>query len=59
MDKEDVVHTHTHTHTHTNTHTLEYYSTIKKNEILLFATMQMELEYIMLRNISQRKINII
>ena len=24
------------THTHTHTHTMEYYSIIKKNEILLF-----------------------
>ena len=27
----------THTHTHTHTHTLEYYSAIKKNEIMSFA----------------------
>ena len=33
MDKEDVARTHTHTHTHT--HTMEYYSAIKKNEIML------------------------
>ena len=42
MDKdEDVVHTHTytHTHTHTHTHTVKYYSSIKKNETLPFATM--------------------
>ena len=25
-----------HTHTHTHTHTLEYYSAIKKNEIMPF-----------------------
>jgi len=30
MDKEDVVYTHTHTYTHT----LEYYSALKKNEIM-------------------------
>ena len=35
MDKDDVVYTHTHTHTHT--HTQDYYSDIKKNEIMLFA----------------------
>ena len=35
---------------------MEYYSTIKKNEILPFATMWMELECIMLSKISQRKI---
>ena len=32
---------------------MEYYSAIKKNEILLFATMWMELEGIMLSEISQ------
>ena len=32
---------------------MEYYSAIKKNEILPFATMWMELECIMLREISQ------
>ena len=48
-------HTHTraHTHTHTHTHTMEYYSAIKKNEILPFATTWMELEVIMLSEISQ------
>ena len=40
------------THTHTHTHTMEYYSTIKKNEILPFAIMWMELEGIMLSEIS-------
>ena len=35
------------------THTMEYYSAIKKNEILLFATTWMELEGIMLSEISQ------
>ena len=33
MDKADVIYTHTHTHTHT----MEYYSAVKKNEIMLFA----------------------
>ena len=42
-----------HTHTHTHTHTHEYYSLIKKNEILPFATTWMELEGIMLSEISQ------
>ena len=40
-------------------YTMEYYSAIKKNEILPFATMWMELEGIMLSQISQRKTNII
>ena len=34
-------------------HTMEYYSAVKKNEILPFAMMWMELECIMLRKISQ------
>ena len=49
MDKEDVVYI----------YTMEYYSTIKKNEILTFATMWMQLEGIMLSEITQRKTNII
>ena len=32
------IYTYIHTHTHTHTHTMEYYSTIKKKEMLLFAT---------------------
>ena len=58
MGKEDVVciythactHTHTyttsHTHAHTHpTHTLEYYSAIKKNEIMPFAETWVDLGY--------------
>ena len=36
-------------------YTMEYYSTIKKNKILPFATTWMELEGIMLSEISQRQ----
>ena len=39
-------------------YTMEYYSAIKKNEILPFATTWMELEGIMLSEISQRKTKI-
>ena len=38
-------------------HTIEYYSAIKKSEILPFATTWMELEGIMLSEISQKKIS--
>ena len=40
-------------------YTMEYYSAIKKNEILPFATPWMELEGIRLSEMSQRKRNII
>ena len=42
MDKEDVVYTHTHTHTHTQTQ--EYYSALKKNEIMPFAVTSVQVE---------------
>ena len=47
MDK-DVVNTYTHTH--------EYYSAIKKNEIMLSAAKWMDLETIILSEIRQRQI---
>ena len=40
-------------------YTMEYYSAIKKNEILPFVTMWMELEGMMLSEINQRKTHII
>ena len=40
-------------------HTMEYYLAIKKNKILPFVTMWVELEGIILSEISQRKTNII
>ena len=47
MDKKNVTHT----------HTQEYYTTIKKNEILLFGTTWIDLKGIMLSEINQTKTN--
>ena len=46
MDKEDVI------HIPPPTHTMEYYSAIKKNEILPFAATWIDLEGIILSEIS-------
>ena len=45
MDKEDVVHT----------YTMDYYSAIKKNEIMPFAATWMDLEIIILSKISRKE----
>ena len=56
MDKGDVVYTHhAYARAHTHTHTLEYYSAIKKKEILTFATTWMDTEVIILSEVSQRE----
>ena len=47
MDKKDVVYI----------YTMEYYPTIKKNEIMPFATTWMELEIIILSEVSQKEKN--
>ena len=49
----------THTYTYIHTYTVEYYSTIKKNEIVSFETTWMNLEIIILSEVRQRKIDII
>ena len=49
MDKEDVVHI----------YTTEYYSAIKKNDIMPFAATWMDLEIVILSEVRQRKTNII
>ena len=49
MDKEDVV--------CIFIYTMEYHSAIKKNEIMSFAATWMDLEIIILSEVSQRKTN--
>ena len=43
----------THTHTHTHTRTMDYYSVIYKNEILPFVATWMDLENIILSEVSR------
>ena len=49
MDKENVVYI----------YTMEYYSAIKKSEIMPFAATWMDLQVIILSEVSQKKTNII
>ena len=46
-------------HTHTHTHTEEYYSAIKKNEIMPFAATWVDLEIIILSEVSQTEKDIL
>ena len=48
---QDVIHTHA--------HTIEYYSAIKKNKIMPFAATRMDLEIVILSEVSQTKTNVI
>ena len=52
MDKEDVVCVCVYT---PHTHTMEYYSAIKENEIMPFAATWMDLEIIILSEVSQKE----
>ena len=52
MDKEKVLYTHTHTHTHTQQNN---YLAIEKNEIMSFAATWMDLEIIILSEVSQKE----
>ena len=57
VDKEDNglhAHRRAHTHTHIHTHTEEYYSTLRKQEILPLETTWMGLEGIMLSETSEQ-----
>ena len=40
---------------HTHTHTMEYYSAIKRNEIMPFAVTWMDLYFIILGEVSQKE----
>ena len=67
MDKEEVIYkyiyiyisqyTQTYIYTYVHIHTADYCSTIKKNEILLFPTTWIDLQRIVLSEISQTKTN--
>ena len=43
----------TYTYTHTHTHTMEYCSAIKSNKIMTFAATWMDLEIVILSEVSQ------
>ena len=45
-------------YTHTHIHTTEYYSAVKKNEIMSFAAKWLDLEIVILSELSQIKTNI-
>ena len=55
VEKEDVIPT----DTDTDTHTMEYYSAIKKNEIMPSEETWIDLEIVRLSEVRQRKTNII
>ena len=50
-------HTDTHTHTQTHTHTMEYYSIIKRNKIVPFSEIWMDLETVIHNEVSQKEKN--
>lgn len=59
IDKEDYLFPpnlrNTYIYIHTYMHTVEYYSAMKKNEIMLFAAIRMQLDIITLSKVSQTK----
>ena len=50
MDKEAVAHTH-----HTYTHSMQYYAALKKNEIMPSASTWIDLEILILSELSQKE----
>ena len=54
IDKEDVdIYVHIYIYTHTHTHIKEHFSAIKKDEIMPFAAIWMDLEIVILSEESQ------
>ena len=53
------IHIYIYIYTYIHTHTMEYYSAIKRNEIMPFAAMWINLESIIFSDVSQTKTNII
>ena len=51
-------HTHIYIYIHTHKHTMEYYSAIKKNEIMPLAAKWLDLKNILLSEVNQRQIYI-
>ena len=49
------IYIHIYIYTHTHIHTMQYYSAIKKSEIMPFAATWMDLEIIILSEVSQKE----
>ena len=55
MDKEDVVRVYVCMYIYTYTHTVEHHSATEKNEMMPFAATWMDLEIIILSEVSQKE----
>ena len=51
------IYTHTHTYIYIYTNTMEYYSAIKKNKVMPYAAICMELKILILIEVSQKEKN--